>query len=329
MKILVRLPNWLGDLVMSSGFLDALQRQFPEAVVDVIVKAEIAGLVPFLPNINAAFRFSKKQYRGVAGLYHFVKKRMPANYDLFFCLPDSFSSALMGFFVKSRHRIGYRDELRSLFLTHAYVKPADRHRVEEYVGLVERYLNKPIGSVHVGIAADPLPTMALPEGTKFVVNINSEAVSRRMPQQKASQVLQGLLAAFDGHILLTGSRTEQPHVDAVLRGLGESGRIHNYTGKTTLAELVELIHRSDLVLSTDSGLAHLANALHKPLVVLFGAGNERNTGPYNPQRLTILRVDGLPCAPCESNVCKVFGLPECLIRITEEEIVRAIADLMP
>ena len=93
MKILVRLPNWLGDLVMSSGFIRALSILEPDSTVDVIVKDSLSELIPLFEGINAHIPFSKVEYPGIFGAIKFGRTCSASDhYDMFFTLPDSFSS---------------------------------------------------------------------------------------------------------------------------------------------------------------------------------------------------------------------------------------------
>src|SRR5215213_1632351 len=112
MKILIRLPNWLGDMVMSVAFLQELYRQYPDAEVSVIAKKGIHELLPFFPPIKHGFIFDRKEYKGIRGLLKFGKAiGEKEKFDLFFCLPNSFSSALMGFATGAKRRIGFKNEL--------------------------------------------------------------------------------------------------------------------------------------------------------------------------------------------------------------------------
>jgi len=78
------------------------------------------------------------------------------------------------------------------------------------------------------------------------------------------------------------------------------------------------------VLTTDSGPAHLANSLGVPTIVLFGAGNELNTAPYNKQHLNTIRAGKLECEPCVRNTCKLYGIPKCMQLIDEIELINAL-----
>jgi len=78
------------------------------------------------------------------------------------------------------------------------------------------------------------------------------------------------------------------------------------------------------MLTTDSGPAHLANALGTPTIVLFGAGKEENTAPYNKPLRNIVRLGQLSCEPCEKNICVRYKTPQCLERLDSKRIVELI-----
>src|SRR3990167_1649910 len=96
-KILVRLPNWLGDVVMSFPFLENLHTEFPWADILVIVKPEFLGLMGFLSFKVRTYPFDKKKYPFPFGIHKYANDMVEIfNIDLYFCLPPSFSAAFMG-----------------------------------------------------------------------------------------------------------------------------------------------------------------------------------------------------------------------------------------
>lgn len=323
MHILIRLPNWLGDMVMSVALVKEVQRQFPGAAISVIVKKGLHPLLDFFPPLHQQFIFSKEEYKGMKGLYLFGRMiRRQQRPDLFLCLPDSFSSALMGFATGAKQRIGYKKELRSLFLTHAFTKKNELHRVEQYLDLLSQFTGKRYATPDVtfdGAATSIQDTI--------VVNINSEAVSRRLPVKKAVSLLNTLRRATHQQLTLVGGPSDALFVHSVLEQCASKEGIVNVAGKTNLVQLAALMQQAKAVLSTDSGPAHIANALQVPGVVLFGAGNEKNTGPYNKKNTAIIRLGQLPCEPCVNNVCKIYGLPKCLEDLDEQLIVEKLLSL--
>ena len=83
MKILIRLPNWLGDVVMSTAFIDAVKQTYPDAELHVIIKKELQGIAQLIPHIKI-HPFSKQEYRGLKGAYQFGKSLRAEKFDLFF-----------------------------------------------------------------------------------------------------------------------------------------------------------------------------------------------------------------------------------------------------
>jgi heptosyltransferase-2 len=324
MNILIRLPNWLGDMVMSTAFVQAVKDHFLDATVDLVAKKGIDFLLDHFPSHGQRFIFSKEEYKGLAGARKFgLMIRAQKKYDLFFCLPVSFSSAFMGYAVGAKQRVGFKKELRTLFLTHAYQKQKSLHRVEEYINLLQQFTKKAI----------TIPPVQLQKGAAekkqaLIININSEAESRRLPAAKAISIIAAVRNKINNEIILVGSDKEAPFVDEVFNALPDKTNISNLAGKTSLAELVQLFGSAAAVLTTDSGPAHVGNALGVYTVVLFGAGNENNTAPYNKNERTIIRLGQLPCEPCVSNVCKIYGVPECLLRLDENLIVAAVSNAL-
>lgn len=321
MKILIRLPNWLGDVVMSSAFVRAVAQNYPHAQIEVIIKKELSGVAALMPGLHNVHSFSKQEYNGLNGVYQFGKKFRAGKYDLFFCLPDSLSSAVMGFATGAKKRIGHGKEGRFFLLTNSYKKQANLHRTDEYISLLEQFSGKKISERLVKL--DIRETV---RRQRVILNFNSEAISRRMPVDKGRKLINVLTGTFkDAEFIIIGSPKEKPFVDELLRGAESPARIENYAGKTNLEELCRLMSSAKVMLTTDSGPAHLANSLGVPTIVLFGAGDERNTAPYNIQMLTVLRAGKLECEPCIRNTCKLYGIPRCMELLDEMEIVNALS----
>jgi lipopolysaccharide heptosyltransferase II len=324
MNILIRLPNWLGDMVMSTAFVQAVKNEYPAATIDLVAKKGIDFLLDYFPAHGHAFIFCKEEYKGLGGLRRFGKMiAAQKKYELFFCLPDSFSSAIMGHATAATQRIGFKKELRAVFLTNTYTKPKGLHRVEEYVDLLKQFTKK-----EIAVPPVQLKTNHAVKGNAVVININSEAVSRRLPKDKAISIITAVRHAIPNEIILVGSNKEADFVNEVYNALPDKNNITNKAGKTNLPELLHLFAGSAAVLTTDSGPAHVANALGVHTIVLFGAGNENNTAPYNKNNRSIIRLGQLACEPCVSNTCKIYGVPQCLVKLDEQIIVSAVNNVL-
>ena len=326
-RILIRLPNWLGDIVMSSAFVNAVQEFYPGAVIDVIVKKELGDAASLIPGLNRLHLFSKQEFPGLRGAYAFGKQLRVEKYDLFFNLPESFSSQVMAKATGIKKRIGFSKEGSFFLLTDSFKKPKNVHRVEEYVSLVEQYSGKKAQNVQVKLeVAKP----AKPIGGTVIINFNSEASSRRMPPEKAKHILNTLTNTFaNTHFTFIGSKKEAEFIEQIIHEAENSDRLVNLAGKTDLTGLARLLGAATAVLTTDSGPAHLANSLGAPTVVLFGAGNEHNTAPYNKKDLHVIRYGKLDCEPCVKNTCQLYGIPKCMQLIDEMEIVAGLKNYIP
>jgi heptosyltransferase II len=123
---------------------------------------------------------------------------------------------------------------------------------------------------------------------------------------------------------LIGAPKEKDFVASVLSQLPHREGIESLAGKTSLPQLAELLATASVMLTTDSGPAHLSNALGTQTVVLFGAGDETHTAPYNGHLRTVIRLGQLSCEPCEKNICVRYGVPQCLERLDSMDIIQKV-----
>ncbi len=326
MKILIRLPNWLGDVVMSTAFVSAVRQLYPDAFVDVIVKKELTGIASLIPGLRTIHSFSKQENKGLPGVYRFGKKLGAEKYDLFFNLPTSLSSLVMGWATGAKKRVGFAKEGGFFLLTHAYKKPLNIHRVDEYISLLEQFTGKTISERQVKLDIDK-PGQR--ENNSVLINFNSEASSRRMPVDKAKTIINLLTNTFTNtRFMFIGSPKEAAFAEQIIDGAENAARIENLAGKTDLPGLITLMAASSAIVTTDSGPAHMANSVGTPTIVLFGAGNEHNTAPYNKQNLTIIRYGKLTCEPCVKNTCELYGIPKCMQMIDDLQIINALGQYL-
>jgi heptosyltransferase-2 len=321
MKILVRLPNWLGDVVMSTAFIGAVRQLYPPAQVDVIIKKELRPIALLIPGLTQIHSFSKDEYKGLGGVYRFGKTLRTEKYDIFFTLPDSLSAAVMGKATGAKQRIGFSKEGGFFMLTKVCKRPVNVHRVDEYLSILEQVSEMPITGRKV---------MLEPKETKpnnlVLINFNSEAESRRMPPGYGINMINVLADAFkDTLFAFIGSPKEAAFIDQFMVNADSKHQFQNFAGKTDLVGLTNLMAGAKVLLSTDSGPAHLANSLGTPVIALFGAGNEHNTAPYNKSNLTVLRAGQLNCEPCVRNTCQLYGIPKCMKLLDEPRIINALS----
>jgi len=309
---------------MSLGFFNKAKNIFNSAKFYAITKSEISEILTLFGTFENIFKFSKNEYKGIYGIYKF-SKNIANNYDIYFSLPNSFSSGLIGFFSNSKERIGYSNEFRDFLFTRTYKKPKNLHRVEEYCYLLKDFDKNPLKDIKVHLDINEnMEIVNLKSKFKIAININSEAQSRRMSIPKWANIIEKILKETDSYIILTGSKKDINRVNWLIETLKNKDRIINLAGKTNLIELAQVLKSCNLMLSSDSGPAHLSNALKTKTIVLFGAGDEKNTSPYNKEFLRVIRLN-LDCSPCLKNNCK-FKVPICLENLDEDIILKAVLE---
>jgi len=217
MKILIRLPNWLGDAVMSTAFIATVKELYPDALIDVILKKELSGIATLIPGLHNIYPFSKQEYKGLGGVFRFGKNLRSEKYDLFFNLPTSLSSLVLGWATGAKKRIGFGKEGGFFMLTNSYKKPQNVHRVDEYVSMLEQFTNKTISNRQVKL---DIPSPVQLNKNRALINFNSEALSRRMPLDKAKTIISLLTNTFiSTTFTFIGSPKEAAFIEQVIGAL--------------------------------------------------------------------------------------------------------------
>ncbi len=244
-------------------------------------------------------------------------------------LPNSWKSALVPFFAGIRKRTGYTGEARVGLLNDR--RPLDKAALpllaERYAALAEAPgapLPRPLplprltsvpaqqaaARATLGLPTDAVPIVFCP-GAEY-------GPAKRWPARHYAELARRL-AAPASPVWLVGSAKDAPVGDEIA-GLAQ-GAAMNLCGRTDLAQAIDVIASARLVVSNDSGLMHVAAALARPLVALFGSSSPAYTPPMSPTA-RILSLS-LECSPCFKRECPLGHL-KCLNDLTPEQVLAAI-----
>ncbi len=323
--ILVRTPNWLGDLVLSTGFLRAVLSRFPRARVDVVVRQGFEALP--LPCRGEVLPYDKSRQ----GAGAFGRSLRAGGYTHTFVLPPSFSSAWMAFRSGIPQRIGYRGQGRGWLLRPARehrFPPRSVHLLAEYLDLLAPWLAArpdqfpPRLEVNPDWVAARLPPAAAGLPPHVVLAPGAEYGPAKQWPPEHYRALARALADSGWPSVVVGLPKDRALGDQILAGL--PGGL-NLCGQTTLVQLVAVLARATLLVSNDSGAMHLAAALGRPQVALFGSTNPAWTGPINPGAAVLYRQE--PCSPCYGRTCK-FGHTRCLVELRPEGVAEQAQSLL-
>lgn len=324
-KILIRTPNWLGDLVMSTGFIRAVLEKYPESEVDLIVKSGFVSLplphrgkiIPFDPENKSPGKFGKTL--------------RAENYSHFYVLPPSFSSAWMAFQSKIPQRIGYSGEFRNLLLSKAKKhegKPRSLHILQEYLNLLEPDLVLEKFPPHLETTADwiekHLNSFQKPLPESFIVFTPGAVYgpAKQWPLEHFRTLATKIIQHFGTSILILGTDKDVESGTEISAGLEG---VRNFCGQTSLSEFLAILAKAKLLVGNDSGSMHLMSALQRPQIAIFGSTSPTWTGPVNPHASVLSR--NLFCSPCFARTCR-YGHYDCLTQIQPELVLQEIQKVL-
>ncbi|WP_239953246.1 ADP-heptose--LPS heptosyltransferase RfaF [Pantoea sp. Z09] len=309
MKILVIGPSWVGDMMMSQSLYRTLKAQHPDAVIDVMAPAWCRPLLSRMPEVNQALAMPLGHGALAIGERRRIGKTLRASgYDRAYVLPNSFKSALVPFFAGIKRRIGWRGEMRYGLLNDMRVldKAAFPLMVERYIALAQE---TPVASAQQ--LPQPLlwPQLQVEDREKietaaqFQLSAERPLIgfcpgaefgpAKRWPHYHYAALAQQLIAEGK-QVVLFGSAKDRECGDEIIAALPAEARPYcrNLAGETQLEQAVILIARCDAVVSNDSGLMHIAAALNRPLVALYGPSSPDFTPPLSKQVRIIRLITG-------------------------------------
>jgi heptosyltransferase-2 len=328
-NIIVKMPNWLGDLVMATPVLADLRQKYPSAKITAMCQSGIAPLLSKDPNINELYSY-KRPSGWIRRSQHgeIIEAIRLGEYDLGVLLTNSFSSAWWFWRGHVKRRLGYVGNLRSLLLTDAVQLPPQiktQHLVTTYKMVLEP-LNIPVSNNDPQIyltdderqnAKDLLVDHGIPVGSATILGINPGAAygsAKCWLPESYLAVTQKMLLHQNLYVVYFGDPAGASLVNEICAKIPNT-RVINLAGKTSLRELLSLISYCTIFLTNDSGPMHVASALGIPLLALFGSTDDTRTGPYKNGKVIHKHVE---CSPCYKRVCPIDF--KCMKRIGVDEV---------
>jgi ADP-heptose:LPS heptosyltransferase/lauroyl/myristoyl acyltransferase len=308
LRVWVRIPNWLGDVVMAIPLLRALRASRPDAEITLVGRRH---LLPLLDRFGIADRLEPLPERGPGYLAHFWRLR-GAYPDVWLLLTHSLRGDLEAWLAGAPQRFGLVRSGRSRpLLSHGYRVPADvDERTRHQLDLWEAYLRS--FGLEGALDLSPLPPGPRSGGPIGLIPGSENDPSKRWPVGHWRRLIS---AMPDRRFVLFGTERDVGIADAVAEGF-PADRVENLAGKTGLPAFADRLSACSLLVSNDTGGMHLANALGVPVVGLFGPTNPVRTGPVFAAPVRILQPPGCPPTGGGS-----------LAGLSPESVIAAIANL--
>ncbi|MBI5139026.1 glycosyltransferase family 9 protein, partial [Candidatus Nomurabacteria bacterium] len=251
----------------------------------------------------------KPTYFGfIKTLWQTIRQARAFQADAFLDLePTSNFTTLLSWFSGAQIRIGFiaAKPLREQIYTHLVSLTPEHHITENNLEMLH-YLGIPLSMSNplpplpqnVYSVISPLPKN--PGRKRIVINVNSSDLSwhRMWVEDHWVSLCNNLLQDPQVDLVFPGVKSELPRVQRIMKKISKQDRIYNFAGKSTLLQLLQLLRESDLVVSVDSGIMHLAAWAKTPLVSLFGPETPSLYAPRSPYFKVVWA--SLPCSPCLS-----------------------------
>jgi len=345
-RVVVRGANWVGDAVMTVPALRELRRVLPHAHITLATRAWAVGIFDEVDFLDDIMILDNERW-GLRGRVAEIREWQRRRFDLAILFPNAFAPALTAAAARVPLRIGYGTERRAALLTHALPVPrwrGKRHEVFYYLNLIAEIEclmsgeSSPVPVTQAGVelfaprldleisferrqaareillqhgAVFDRPLVALCPGST-----NSRA--KRWPPERFAALADQLMGDVGATVVLIGSREE---MDVTAEVVGHmTRRPVVLTGETSLAETIAVVSHADLLVTNDTGPAHIAAALNLPALVIFGPTDPTTTRPFSESAEVIRRPPD--CAPCMLRDCPIDH--RCMTAITPTEVyVRA------
>ena len=326
MKILIVKLSSLGDVIQALPVLTALKEGLAGAEVHWVVEPEARKILENHPLLDRLIVFPRKEiFRGdVKSLKAFVSLLRAQSYDVALDLQGLLKSALVLTLSRARQKVGFSNHREGSPLFYTLKLPPydpDLHAVRRYLLALEIL---GVREKRPRFVLPPLPPLealrerlSLPE--EFVLFITQSRWQSKLWSKEGWRVLAQKFLNLGLTPVLVGTREEGPRLAEIALGT----RALSLAGRLDLLELGSLIKGARLVVSVDTGPMHLAAALGRPLVALFGPTAPWRTGPFGERHQIISQKS--PCSPCFKKFCAERA---CLLKISPEEVWEACQRLL-
>jgi heptosyltransferase II len=326
-KILVMGPSWVGDMVLAQSLFKQLKIDQPDCQIDVAAPGWTLPLLERMPEVSQAIALPFKH--GDLALkerFKLGRKLSKDGYTQAILLTNSLKSAILPWAAKIPLRTGFKGEMRYGLLND--IRPLDKtllkKTVERFVALgrsknsdLPNHLPLPALKADRFNAQQLLEALRIPAVQQPILGLCPGAEygeAKRWPEEYYAEVAN---FAFDKgwQVWLFGSDKDKP-VTNTIQQLSQQ-RCIDLAGKTKLGDAIDLMSICHTIISNDSGLMHVAAALDKKLIAIYGSSDPSHTPPMHPE--AIVKYLGLSCSPCFERVCPLGHL-NCLKKISPSSI---------
>ena len=323
-------PNWVGDMVMAHSLVQALTIQDPTRPIDVMATRPTAPIARRMREVRNVIEVPIRHRSLQLALRWRTARSLAGIYEQALVLPRSISSALVPWLAGIPRRTGLLGEYRYLLLNDIHkIDPSERRRTAKAFRSLagDGPLLQPVLMVDEENQSRLCQRWALTPGQYIVLAPGAEfGAAKRWPAEHYAQfarhALDTDLLGSPTRVVIVGSPGDRDVGEAIRASA--PGTI-NTCGETSLLDAVDLIGAAGLIVANDSGLMHVAAAVSRPVVAIFGSTLPDHTPPLSDLAVTVTRR--LECAPCFKRTCPL-GHTNCLTTLTWTQVLRAAREVL-
>jgi len=302
-NILIIKPSALGDIVQTLPVLTALRRSFPRARITWLVRPAYAAILAGHPDLNETILFDRDYLgkcwynpRAFAAVVSLCRRICRSRFDAVFDFQGLFRTALFTLATLSRHRFGMacaRELAYILYSPKVRQTPECAHVLDYYFKII-----KAAGATNFDVefklprdpaAAESVAALLAAENLTpggYAVLVPSSAwPDKCWPAERFAALARKLALEHDLPVVAVGTASEFGLTERIAT-LADVPVV-NLAGRTSISELVHLIDSARLVVSNDTGPGHIAAALGRPLVMIFGRSNPARVAPYGRKECVV------------------------------------------
>ncbi len=343
-NIVLWMPNWIGDVVLTIPSLQALRKKFPHSRVTVVARSPADELLSGHPAVDTVITLPFRPKNRFLSSVRFAWNLRKYQFDLGVVLPNSLRSALLLFLTGAKNRLGYNTEGRDLFLTHPLSvtskQKRSQYRVDYFFKIFSPlHLDEPereFASLRPDKSDRPvdefLAEMEINPGDALIaVHPGTSKPERGWHTDRFAILCQKLAKMRRVKIVLLGTESEAELLQKIHRNCPQ-GVAHRLPAMN-LREIAALIGQCELFIGNDSGMMHVAAMVNTPVVGIFGPGSPDTSGPYMNPELQEIVTKSYPCSPCRQRFfkeCKPSPhyKPYCLEDISVKDVSEAVERLI-
>ncbi len=333
-KILIIKPSSLGDVATCLPLVADLKNQFPEAQIDWLVSPAFDALVKNHPDLHRCLYFDRGALAGwlwkpssTRALRHLIGTLRHAQYDVVIDAQGLMRSAMLAWASGAAIRIGPGDAREGArFL---YTHRVDTHRHSQLAVDRMRLLQMPLAPlrdvVEFHLRVDPAAAVNaqtwLDSRRPYIAMLPAARWRAKIWSPEGFAQLGRLITKAQMEVVILGAPVEISMCEALASQIGPGAR--SLAGKTRLAEMIAILDRAQAVVGNDTGPLHVAAALKKPLIGLYGPTDEKSVGPWG-QLHNVLRFS----PPGDYRRDDALGGDDNLQRLPAEQVWKKLQELL-